>query len=125
MTLDLSFLSVRLGSMPESSRPVNVYEILRDGWRETRVDMTLQFFLDPNERHGLGSLVIDALLKVLDGAPTIGPAGRTETLFVAEDFQGSEAWEVSTSSARTTEAAGSAASRRAARWPVTPTWRRR
>ena len=85
--------------MPESSRPVNVYEILRDGWRETRVDMTLQFFLDPNERHGLGSLVIDALLKVLDGAPTIGPAGRTETLFVAEDFQGSEAWEVSTQSA--------------------------
>jgi hypothetical protein len=76
-------------------RPVNVYDILGEGWRETRVDMTLQFFLDPNERHGLGSLVIDALLKLLDGAPTIGPAGKTDKLFVAEDFLGSDAWEIS------------------------------
>ena len=67
MTLDLSFLSVPLGSMPTPSRPFNVYDILGDGWREAPVDMTLQFFLDPNERHGLGSVVIDALLKALEG----------------------------------------------------------
>ena len=73
--LDLSFLRVPPATTPASSRSVNVYDILREGWRETRVDMTLQFFLDPNERHGLGSLVIDALLQVLDGAPTIGAAG--------------------------------------------------
>lgn len=98
MTLDLSFLSVPLGSTATTAsplHPVNVYDILRDGWRESRVDMTLQFFLDPIERHGLGSLVIDALLKVLDGAPTIGPAGKTGQLFVAEDFLGSDAWEIS------------------------------
>ena len=96
MTLDLSFLSVPLGSMPKPSRPVNVYDILGDGWRESRVDMTLQFFLDPNERHGLGSLVIDALLTVLDGAPLIGPAGKTDALFGAEEFLGSDTWEVDT-----------------------------
>src|SRR5690554_3332121 len=72
MTLDLSFLDVSLSPARSVSRPVNVYDILREGWRETRVDMTLQFFLDPTERHGLGSLVMDALLRLLDGAPDIG-----------------------------------------------------
>lgn len=98
VTLDLSFLSVPLQSTAVTAsppRPVNVYDILREGWRETRVDMTLQFFLDPNERHGLGSLVIDALLKLLDGASTIGSAGKTDKVFVAGDFLGSDAWEIS------------------------------
>lgn len=58
--------------------------------------MTLQFFLDPSERHGLGPLVIDALLTLLDGAPTIGPAGLTTALFESADHLGSEAWEIST-----------------------------
>lgn len=97
--LDLSFLLVPVESMPASPRAVNVYDILREGWRETRVDMTLQFFLDPNERHGLGSLVIDALLRTLDGAPTIGPVGRTEKQFSAEDFLGSDTWGISTQTA--------------------------
>lgn len=96
VTLNLSFLSVPLQSVLTSPRPVNVYDILSEGWRETRVDMTLQFLLDPNERHGLGSLVIDALLNVLDGAPTVGPRGKTKTPFVAGDFTGSDAWEIST-----------------------------
>lgn len=99
MTLDLSFLSFPLGSGDAPPPPVNVYDILGEGWRETRVDMTLQFLLDPNERHGLGSLVMDALLRVLDGSPTIGPAGKTDALFVAEDFTGSDAWEISTQAA--------------------------
>lgn len=76
--------------------PVNVYDILQDGWRETRVDMTLRFFLDPTERHGLGPLVMDALLKVLDGSPTIGPEGRGEAAFAADEYLGSEAWNIST-----------------------------
>jgi hypothetical protein len=98
VTLDLSFLSVPLRLTAASAsppQPVNVYDILSDGWRELRVDMTLQFFLDPNERHGLGPLVIDALLTLLDGVPTIGPAGKTDKLFVAEDCLGSDAWEIS------------------------------
>jgi len=75
---------------------VNVYDILRDGWRETRVDMTLQFFLDPTERHGLGPLVIDAMLRLVDGAPTIGPDGATAVAFTAADATGSDSWEVET-----------------------------
>lgn len=99
MTLDLSFLSAPWVSAPSAPRPVNVYDVLQEGWRESRVDMTLQFFLDPNERHGLGSLVIDALLRVLDDAATIGPAGKTATLLAAEDFSGSDSWEISTQTA--------------------------
>ncbi|MGF3054666.1 PD-(D/E)XK nuclease family protein [Microbacterium sp. YY-03] len=96
MSLDLTFLSERLTSTSAPPRPVNVYDILREGWRETRVDMTLQFFLDPNERHGLGTLVIDALLKTLDGASSIGPDGALEARLQAETASGSEAWEVET-----------------------------
>jgi PD-(D/E)XK nuclease superfamily len=94
VTLDLSFLAVPLRPMPAPSRPVNVYDILGEAWRETRVDMTLQFFLDPNERHGLGTLVMDALLRLLDGAPMIGPEGKTDTLFAPEDYERSDAWEI-------------------------------
>lgn len=96
MTLDLSFLDVSLSPARTAEPPVNVYDILREGWRETRVDMTLQFFLHPKERHGLGPLVIDALLRLLDGAPTIGPDGRRSKTFVARAAQGSGAWEVAT-----------------------------
>lgn len=96
MTLDLSFLEVPLSPARTIERPVNVYDILREGWRETRVDMTLQFFLDPTERHGLGSLVIDALLRLLDGAPTIGPDGQSGRRVSAEDYEGSDAWAVDT-----------------------------
>ena len=96
MKLDLSFLSVPLGSAPLPTAPVNVYDILRDGWRETRVDMTLRFFLDPSERHGLGPLVMDAFLRVLDGSPTIGLAGKGKEAFDAEQHVGSDAWEINT-----------------------------
>lgn len=96
MKLDLSFLSASLGSTAAPSAPVNVYDILRDGWRESRVDMTLLFFLDPNERHGLGPLVMDGLLRVLDGSPAIGPQGKTDAIFDAAEYLGSDAWEIST-----------------------------
>ncbi|MBH0083723.1 PD-(D/E)XK nuclease family protein [Salinibacterium sp. SWN167] len=96
MTLDLSFLEVSLRPAGIVERPVNVYDILREGWRETRVDMTLQFFLDPTERRGLGTLVIDALLRLLDGAPSIGLNGRTSKHLNAQDAEGSDAWEVAT-----------------------------
>ena len=36
VTLDLSFLAVPLGPMPAPARPVNVYDILGEAWRETR-----------------------------------------------------------------------------------------
>jgi hypothetical protein len=96
MALDLSFLEVPLGHPPAPSRPVNVYDILREGWRETRVDMTLQFFLDPGERHGLGSTVIDALLRTLDGASMITGSRLAEKTFAAADFLNSSDWDIGT-----------------------------
>lgn len=94
--LDLSFLEVTPRPQSTPSRPVNVYDILREGWRETRVDMTLQFFLDPGERHGLGSLVIDALMRTLDGANVITAAGVQEAKFAAASCAGSSDWEIGT-----------------------------
>lgn len=58
--------------------------------------MTLAFFLDPNRPHGLGSLVIDALLETLDGAPLLRVNGPTGHLLQATDYQGSTAWELAT-----------------------------
>src|SRR5438045_2430819 len=48
------------------------------------------------QRPGLGLLVIDALLRLLDGAPAIGPVGRTSKMLVAKDAEGSDAWEIGT-----------------------------
>lgn len=97
MTIDMSFLDASLSPARTRPRPVNVYDILREGWRETRVDMTMQFFLDPNERHGLGSLVIDALLRLLSETPSIGPDGRADpATFDMEEAAGSDAWEIET-----------------------------
>ena len=96
MALDLTFLTSALSLTRAMPRPVNVYDILREGWRETRVDMTLQFFLDPNERHGLGPLVIDALLRSAAGARPVGPDGATGNRVVLGDLLGSDAWEVDT-----------------------------
>lgn len=96
MHLDLTFLDVALSPERTRPRPVNVYDILREGWRETRVDMTLQFFLDPNERHGLGSLVIDALLRTAEGARPISRDGADGPPLVLDELLGSDAWEIST-----------------------------
>ncbi|MEJ6489170.1 PD-(D/E)XK nuclease family protein [Leucobacter sp. USCH14] len=96
--LDLSFLDARISPAAVPKRPVNVYEILRDGWRETRVDMTLQFFLDPNERHGLGTLAVDALLRLLDRAPLLDEDGPSGSTFDAEQYYGSFAWELQSQS---------------------------
>lgn len=96
MVLDLSFLDFPLGVAPAPARRVNVYDILREGWRETRVDMTLIFFLDPNERHGLGPLVIDALIALLDGADIIDHDGKTGIQLDAGSYLGSDEWELGT-----------------------------
>lgn len=94
--LDLSFLDVPLGPPAVPPRPVNVYDILREGWRETRVDMTLRFFLDPSQRHGLGTTVMDALLRTLEGAPLITSSSDTHAVFEAEDYAGSLSWDIET-----------------------------
>ena len=100
LDLDLTFLTVPIRLRAVAPPPVNVYEVLRDGWRETRVDMTLLFLLNPSERHGLGSLVIDALLATLHGAPFIREEGTTTTVLSAPDYVGSTAWEIQTQADR-------------------------
>lgn len=94
--LDLSFLDVPISAVVTKKRPVNVYEVLRDGWRESRVDMSLAFFLDPNERHGFGTLVVDALLRVLDGAKFVRPDGGNGERFDAQSSSGSSEWAIQT-----------------------------
>lgn len=92
----LSFLSQVDGW--ESHGPearVNVYEILRDGHKESRVDLTLLYFLDPTERHGLGSVVIDALLQLLHGTAEHTVEG-SQGLFDARAAVGSSDWEIET-----------------------------
>lgn len=87
--LDLSFLDVSWRQREASSgRSMSTTSSVR-GWRETRVDMTLQLFLDPTERHALGSLVMDALLRLLDRPPDIGPGGHSGERLIAKDAQGS------------------------------------
>lgn len=73
---------------------VNVYELFEVSSHEKYVDLTLEFFLDPTEQHGLGSMVIDALLRMLDGSPVIGGGGKTDALFEAEEYTGSDAWTI-------------------------------
>lgn len=96
VALDLAFLTAVTSRPLTRPRPVNVYDILREGWRETRVDMTLQFFLDPNERHGLGSMVIDALLRTPAELRAVGAEGVTGPPLDLDELTGSDAWEIGT-----------------------------
>lgn len=96
MALDIAFLDVTLSPARTRPKPVNVYDILREGWRETRVDMTLRFFLDPTERHGLGSLVVDALLRTAKGARSVTMNGATGPVLPLDELIGSDAWGIET-----------------------------
>lgn len=97
MSLDLDFLA-KIPILPSTpQQAVNVFDILREGSLETRVDMTLKFFLDPNERHGLGPLVLDSLLALVDGATVFRRDGSTAILR-SQDFMGSDGWSVQTQS---------------------------
>lgn len=92
----LSFLAELDSWEPRGPDPrVNVYEILRDGYKESRVDLTLLYFLDPTERHGLGSVVIDALLQLLDGTAEHTARGAQGS-FDASRALGSCDWEIET-----------------------------
>ena len=70
---DFDFLSHVPAGPTTSEPPVNVFQILREGHLETRVDMTLRFLLDPLERHGFGTMILNSFLHLLDGVPLSEP----------------------------------------------------
>ncbi|MSS83275.1 hypothetical protein FYJ24_00530 [Actinomycetaceae bacterium WB03_NA08] len=77
-------------------RPINVFEILREGHLETRVDMVLKFLMDPEEVHGMGTLVLDAFLELIDGAPFIDANGTRTEHFDATTAMGASGWKLGT-----------------------------
>lgn len=85
-----------------ASRPtLNVFEIAGFPRRETVASNVLAFFLDPNSSHKMGSLFVDALITLLDGAPQFEqsfsqPAKRSSKRFAASAYLGSSAWTVAT-----------------------------
>lgn len=58
--------------------------------------MVLKFLMDPSERHGFGTLVLDSSLTLLDGAPLIGAAGKRSQGFEVASAVGTEGWEIGT-----------------------------
>jgi len=91
---DISFLDVPLPRLSRRRQRVNLYEVLGIVDSELAADRTLAFFLDPNERHGMGTSLIDALLVTLDGMQVLDGTGRTERSLDANSFLGSMSWSV-------------------------------
>lgn len=79
-----------------SPRPVNVFELSGFPRWEAVASNVLAFFFDPNERHGLGTIFVDALLILIDGARVVGPTGVAATTVSASAYLGSSEWDVMT-----------------------------
>lgn len=90
----LSPLSRPLPKLTRSTRPLNLFELLGVARSEGTADLVLAYFLDPSERHGLGTLPLDSLLTTFDGAPLIGPDGRGAETFDASAARASTDWVV-------------------------------
>ncbi len=96
--LHLRFLNYWPG-MDKVPRPVNVFEISGFPRWETVASNVLAFFFDPNERHGLGTVFVDALLGLLDGARFVGPEGLAAEKFDSQLDLRSTEWTVVTEQA--------------------------
>lgn len=97
---DFSFL--RRVAPPSVSRvPLNIFDIAGFPRRETVASNVLGFFLDPKGCHGMGTLFVDSLMRLLDGAPLFERsvsrgARRAETPFSAPGNMDSRDWMVAT-----------------------------
>lgn len=85
------FLDEPFTSAFEPPAPVNLFTIAGFPRRETVASNVLAFLLDPNERHRFGTTFVDALLTLLDEAPT-----TTGEPFDADVRKGSSEWSVAT-----------------------------
>lgn len=96
--LDFPFLETPFGEIRAPQRPVNVFELSGFPRWETVSSNVLAYFLDPrDQRHGLGTVFVDALLLRLEGAAVLGAEGRREgMMFQAADALASKAWRVET-----------------------------
>lgn len=74
--MDLDFLDVQRPRLAKRRGLVNMYHLLGLSASESAADQTLAYFFDPGERHGMGSALVDALVSLLDGHPTLGAGGR-------------------------------------------------
>jgi hypothetical protein len=92
--MDLSLLDQ---PMPRLERPravVNVYDVLEQNGSELAADRTLAYFFSPEERHGMGTAMLDAFLDILHGAPLLGADGHRPELFDSSRFTGLVGWSV-------------------------------
>ena len=95
--MDFPFLDADLRGLGRTARPVNVFELSGFPRWELVASNVLGFFLDPLERHGLGTTFIDGILKLAHGKPSVQRDGIEHArLFDAAECVGSEAWTVRT-----------------------------
>jgi len=84
-----------LDDVPDVIKPpraVNIFELSGFPRWETVASNILGYFLDPNERHGWGSIFVDALVSLVDCAPLAGASSRALSRVPA----GSREWIVAT-----------------------------
>lgn len=92
--MDFSFLDNPMPRLAPRRQVLNFYDLLGLSGSEQAADRTLAFFLDPDERHGTGTRFVDALLRTLDGAPTLDRGGLREVRFDASTSIGTGGWRV-------------------------------
>jgi hypothetical protein len=92
--MDLSFLDTNMPRLTKRLALVNVFDLLELGGSERAADLTLTYFFDPEERHGMGTAMVDALITLLDGAPLLSASGPTTDVFVADDYMRANGWSV-------------------------------
>ncbi|MFB9959017.1 PD-(D/E)XK nuclease family protein [Agromyces bracchium] len=92
LSASFPFLSAEYASIRAPRRPVNVFRLSGFPRWETVSSRVLGYFLDPRERHRLGSMCVDALLRAIE-AQHASCLGGDEPLD-ASTLLGSTGWTV-------------------------------
>jgi hypothetical protein len=92
--VDVSFLDVRLPALKRPRALLNFYDLLGLSGSELAADQTLAYFFDPQERHGMGTAMVDSLLLLLSRAPLLGAYGRVPETFDPVAFLGAPGWSI-------------------------------
>jgi hypothetical protein len=94
LRVDLSFLDTKMPRLKRRRAQVNVYDLLGLAGSELAADQTLAYFFDPEERHGMGTAMVDALLSLLNGASLLSATGTTTEAFIADAYLEAGGWSV-------------------------------
>jgi hypothetical protein len=92
--MDLSFLDQPMPRLKQPRGVINLYDVLEQAGLELAADRTLAYFFAPEERHGMGTAMLDAFLKLVDGAPLLGAEGRLPDVFDSSPTMKSSGWTV-------------------------------